>query len=386
MALAQELESFVDTFEALEDPRIERGRLHPLPEVLLVTLCGVIAGCEGWADIEHFAHQRIDFLRRYRPFVHGVPSDDTLRRVFRALDPEPFSALFGTWAQRWYRAEPGDGAEDEPGGVPARQIAIDGKALRGSSDAGGAALHVVSAFATEARVVLGQRAVGDKSNEIVAIPELLEALDVTGATVTIDAIGCQRTIAERICAGGGHYVLGLKDNQPGLREAVELFFDSPPAGAVFDTDEQVDKGHGRIEVRRTSVCTEVRWLRSAHPGWSTLGAIVRIEAERRIGHDRSVERRYYLASAGELTAREAQAAVRSHWAVENGLHWVLDMSFGEDACRVRRGHAVANLAVVRRAVLGAINAVKPARQSVKRMRKIAGWSEQVLEQVLQQLI
>jgi len=384
MALAKELESFLDTFEALEDPRIERSRLHPLPEVLLVTLCGVIAGCEGWCDIETFARERLEFLRRFRPFADGVPSDDTLRRVFRALDPEAFSALFAQWAQGWYRAAGAEGPE--PGGPRAPRIAIDGKTLRGSAEGGLGALHRVSAFATEARVVLGQRAVEEKSNEIVAIPELLEALDVAGATVTIDAMGCQHAIADRILSGGGDYVLGLKANQPGLREDVELFFDAPPADTVFDIDEAVDKGHGRIEVRRASVCTDIAWLRARHPKWSSLGAIVRIEAERRIGQHTSVERRYYLASAGGLTAARAQAAVRSHWQIENSLHWVLDMSFGEDACRIRRGHAVANLAVVRHAVLNAIRAVKEPRQSVKRMRKIAGWSEGTLERILQQLI
>lgn len=389
MVQAKELESFVDTFDELEDPRIERGRLHPLPEVLLVTLCGVIAGCDGWRDIEDFAHQRLDFLRRFRPFEHGVPSDDTLRRVFRALDPERFAELFSRWAGQWYRhaGTPGDAQDsgNEPVEDAPRQIAIDGKTLRGSAEGGLGALHLVSAFATEARVVLGQRAVGEKSNEIVAIPELLEALDVRGATVTIDAMGCQRAIAERICAGGGDYVLALKDNQPALRADVELFFDGPPAGTVLDTDEAVDKGHGRIEVRRATVCTGLGWLRERHPGWSSLGAIVRIEAERRVGDATSVERRYYVASEA-LTAARAQAAVRSHWQIENALHWVLDMSFGEDASRVRRGHAVANLAVVRHAVLNAIRAVKEPRQSVKRMRKIAGWSEEALERVLRQLI
>jgi len=385
MALAQELESFVDTFEELEDPRIERGRLHPLPEVLLVTLCGVITGCDGWCDIEAFAHQRLEFLRRFRPFEHGVPSDDTLRRVFRALDPERFAELFSRWAGQWYRHAGAQARDSAQEGDAPRQIAIDGKTLRGSAEGGLGALHLVSAFATEARVVLGQRAVEKKSNEIVAIPELLEALDVTGATVTIDAMGCQRAIAERICAGGGDYVLALKDNQPGLRADVELFFDGPPAGTAFDTDEAVDKGHGRIEVRRARVCTTLDWLRERHPDWTSLGAIVRIEAERRVGDASSVERRYYVASEA-LTAAKAQAAVRSHWQIENALHWVLDMSFGEDASRVRRGHAVANLAVVRHAVLNAIRSVKEPRQSVKRMRKIAGWSEETLERVLRQLI
>lgn len=347
MVQAQELESFVDTFDELDDPRIERGRLYPLPEVLLVTLCGVIAKCERWCDIEDFARQRLAFLRRFRPFENGVPSDDTLRRVFRALEPEPFSELFGRWVGRWYTGGGGEGDEHGAEGGAARQIAIDSKTLRGSAEGGRGALHLLSVFATEARVVLAQQAVGEKANEVTAIPELLEASDVRGATVTIDAIGCQREIAARIVEGGGQYVLGLKDNQPGLHEDVSLFFDSPPRTAVVDIEEQADKGHGRIERRVATVCTDVAWLRQRHPQWDSIGAIVRIEAERTVGAVRSGERaRYYLASAA-LSASEAQRAVRSHWQIENGLHWVLDMSFGEDASRVRRGHAVANLAVVR---------------------------------------
>ena len=393
MALAQELHSFFDTFEALDDPRVERSRLHPLPEILLTTVCGVISGCEGWNDIEAFARERLAFLRRFRPFEHGVPSDDTLRRVFRALDPDRFSELFEQWVGQWYRA-PGAGPDEgRPDRVaaPAHQIAIDGKTLRGSAEAGLGALHQVSAFATEARIVLAQQAVGEKTNEITAIPQLLEALDLTGATVTIDAIGCQRAIAERIVDGGGQYLLALKANQPGLLEDVALAFESPPAGTRLEVDETLDKGHGRLERRRVRVCTGLDWLRECHPGWSSIGAVVEVEAEREAlsgsakGKIES-KKRYYVASDRGLTAAGAQGAVRSHWQIENGLHWVLDMSFGEDASRVRRGHAVANLGVIRHAVLNAIRAVKPERESVKRMRKRAGWSEATLESVLQQLI
>jgi predicted transposase YbfD/YdcC len=374
VALAKELESFFDVFSELEDPRIDRSKLHPLPEILLVTVCGVIAGCDGWSDIEQFAKQRQEFLRQYLPFANGVPSDDTLRRFFRAIDPKQFQQLFSQWSAQWF-----------PDHASARTIAIDGKTLRGSADGATKALHLVSAFASEARIVLGQLSVEEKSNEITAIPVLLDALELEGATVTIDAMGCQHAIAEQIVSGKAHYVLGLKGNQKTLHDDVITFFDKPPERAVLHYDEQVDKAHGRIEVRRASTCSDIQWLRDSHPKWASVNSIIMIESETMQGEKRSSEKRYYVSSlSGD--ARQAQTAVRSHWAIENGLHWVLDMSFGEDQSRIRKGHATANVAVIRHAVLNAINNIKPARQSVKRMRKMAGWGNDVLQDILQALI
>jgi predicted transposase YbfD/YdcC len=374
MALAKELESFFDVFGELEDPRIQRSKLHPMPEILLVSVCGVIAGCDGWCDIEQFAKQRVDFLRHYLPFLNGIPSDDTLRRFFRAIDPKQFQRLFSRWSEQWFGAEQRD-----------RTIAIDGKTLRGSADGADKALHLVSAFASEARIVLGQLSVDEKSNEITAIPALLEVLDLQGATVTIDAMGCQHKIAQQIVDSKADYVLGLKGNQPALHEDVTTFFDNPPVPAALFHDEQVDKGHGRIEVRKATTCTEVQWLRERHPKWDSVKSIILIESQRILGQHSSYEKRYYLSSlSGD--AHQAQAAVRAHWAIENGLHWVLDMSFGEDQSRIRKGHATANVAVIRHAVLNAINRIKPERQSVKRMRKMAGWGNDVLQDILQELI
>ena len=374
MAMAKELESFFDVFEQLEDPRIERSKLHPVAEILLVTLCGVIAGCDGWREIELFGKHRLDFLRQYRRFEYGIPSDDTLRRFFRAIDPKQFQQLFSQWMGGCFGTQ-----------VDQTKIAIDGKTLRGSADGAKRALHLVSAFASEARVVLGQYDVAEKSNEITAIPELLRALDLTGATVTIDAMGCQHKIAQQIVEGKGDYVLGLKANQPGLYEDVRQFFEAPPESMALSTDEHVDKGHGRLEVRRASVCQDVQWLRERHPNWSSLNSVIEIESQREQPGRKSSEKRYYVSSLSG-TASEAQAAVRSHWAVENSLHWVLDMSFGEDQSRIRKGHASANVAVIRHAVLNAINTIKPARQSVKQTRKLASWNEETLSQVLQVLI
>ncbi|MGS2724948.1 ISAs1 family transposase [Porticoccus sp. GXU_MW_L64] len=374
MALPTELESFFDVFEQLEDPRVDRTKLHPLPEILLVTVCGVAAGCDGWADIELFAKQRLDFLRNYKPFTHGVPSDDTLRRFFRAVNPQRFQALFSQWIGQCL----------SPSGSN-ETIAIDGKTLRGSRDGGDRALHLVSAYASEARLVLGQCAVDKKSNEITAIPQVLDALDMTGATITIDAMGCQHKIANQIVGAGGHYVLGLKGNQGALHDDVVAWFDSPPKGASLEQDEQTDKGHGRVEVRKISVCKEVSWLHERHPLWNSIGSIVQLESERHVGDKCSREKRYYVGSCQD-SAQELLKAIRSHWSVENNLHWVLDMSFGEDQSRIRKGNAPNNIAVIRHAVLNAINTVKPKRTSVKQMRKLAGWDNQTLVKVLEALI
>lgn len=201
MRLPAELQSFFDTFNALDDPRLERIKLHSLPDILFATVCGMIAGCEGWSDIESFCKERLEYLRQYRPFTHGVPSDDTFRRVFRAIDPNQFSQLFSQWMQQWYRAD------------RETTLAIDGKTLRGSQDTGQKPLHLVSAFASEARIVLCQRKVSEKSNEITAIPALSDCLDLTGATITIDAMGCQHAIAKQIVEAKAHFVFGLKGNQ-----------------------------------------------------------------------------------------------------------------------------------------------------------------------------
>ncbi len=366
---------FLDVFGQLDDPRIERKKLHPMPEILLLTLCAVICGAESWDDIETFGESKVEFLRRYLPYEHGIPSDDTLRRFFRAIDPKQFQRLFVEWIRTWLNPEVAD-----------KIVAIDGKTLRGSRDGEQLPIHLVSAFASEAGIVLGQIKTPEKSNEITAIPELLEWLDVRGAIITIDAMGCQKAIAEKIIDKGGDYLLALKGNQSRLHDDVRLHFEEPGPQAFtrMEHAETVDKGHGRIEVRRCRVSTDIGWLKALHPEWKNLNSIVAIASERRIGETVTHETRYFISSS-LIPAERMLAAVRLHWGIENQLHWVLDMSFGEDQSRIRKGNAPSNVGIIRHAALNMIRRSKKKRMSIKRMRKAAGWDDVLLTDVLAQV-
>jgi len=366
---------FLDVFGQLDDPRIDRKKLHPMPEILLLTLCAVICGAESWDDIETFGQAKVEFLRRYLPYDHGIPSDDTLRRFFRAIDPMQFQRLFIEWIRAWLHPEVAD-----------KVVAIDGKTLRGSRDGTQLPIHLVSAFASEAGIVLGQIKTHEKSNEITAIPELLEWLDVRGAIVTIDAMGCQKAIAKKIVDKGGDYLLALKGNQSRLHDDVRLHFEvpGPQASIQMEQAETLDKGHGRIEVRRCRVSTDIDWLKERHPEWSNLSSIVAITSERHIGETVTQETRYFISSS-LIPAERMLAAVRLHWGIENQLHWVLDMSFGEDQSRIRKGNAPSNVAIIRHAALNMIRGAKTKRMSIKRMRKAAGWDDVLLNDVLAQV-
>jgi predicted transposase YbfD/YdcC len=362
------IERFLDEVRTIDDPRIERCKLHPLPEIFLATLAGVIGNAEGWQDIEDFAAAKLEVLREYLPYVNGVPSDDTLRRFFRTLDPRRFQECFMAWV-RTLRALP-----------EASVIAIDGKTSRGSQDGAASALHLVSAFATEARRVLGQGKVADKSNEITAIPELLDLLDIAGHVITIDAIGTQKNIAAKIVEKEADYVLALKGNQSTLHDDVRLFFEQPPSDALLLTHEETDKGHGRIEVRRCRVTGDIAWLKDTHD-WSGLTSIVGIESTRIIDGEPSSETRFYITSLPPDPVRILRA-VRSHWAIENSLHWVLDMTFGDDASRIRKDHAPMNLSIIRQAALNLLQQAKPKRQSIRSLRNNAGWDSTTLRRIL----
>ncbi len=366
---------FLDVFGQLDDPRIDRKKLHPMPEILLLTLCAVICGAESWGDIETFGKSKLDFLRRYLPYEHGIPSDDTLRRFFRAIDTTQFQRLFVEWIRVWLSPE-----------VAGKVVAIDGKTLRGSHDGGQSPIHLVSAFASEAGIVLGQVKTSEKSNEITAIPELLEWLDVRGATVTIDAMGCQKAIAEKIIAKGGDYLLALKGNQSGLHDDVRLHFEQPAPASLtrMARAETVDKGHGRIEVRQCRVSTDIDWLRARHPEWKNLGSIVAMASERLTGDTMTQETRYFISSS-QAPAPQMLPAVRLHWGIENQLHWVLDMSFGEDQSRIRKDNAPTNVAIIRHAALNMIRQAKKKRMTIKLMRKAAGWNNSVLTDILAQV-
>jgi len=265
-------------------------------------------------------------------------------------------------------------------------VAIDGKTLRGSRDGEQLPIHLVSAFASEAGIVLGQIKTQEKSNEITAIPELLEWLDVRGAIVTIDAMGCQKAIAEKIIDKGGDYLLALKGNQSRLHDDVRLHFEepSPQASTRMGHAETIDKGHGRIEVRRCRVSTDIGWLKVLHSEWKNLKSIIAIASERHIGETVTQETRYFISSS-LVPAERMLAAVRLHWGIENQLHWVLDMSFGEDQSRIRKGNAPSNVGIIRHAALNMIRRSKTKRMSIKRMRKAAGWDDALLTDILAQV-
>jgi predicted transposase YbfD/YdcC len=355
----------LDHFAALEDPRQAAKVLYPLPEIILLLLCATLAGANDFVEIQLWGRQNLAFLRRFRPYRHGIPSHDTVNDVTNALDPELFKACFTAWVETLRESEPD-------------QIAIDGKTARRTHNRakGRDPLHLVSAWASRQRLVLGQEATNAKSNEITAIPLLLERLALAGALVTIDAIGTQVEIAQLILDKGGDYLLALKENRPATYADVELFFAAPPPGAC-DTVETTDGDHGRIEVRRVAVCHEVAWLLSdrrypdevAFPGLAMIG-LVESEVERNGKTTR--ERRLYLGSA-RLDAKSFARAVRTHWHIENRLHWVLDVVFHDDLARLRTGHGPQNMAVVKHMALNLLRDAKPTT-SLKNRRKLAGWN------------
>lgn len=369
--MKQALELFLDHFGKLEDKREQLKVLHSVGEILLVTLCGVIAGADGWEDIEEYGESKLEFLQQILPFANGIPSDDTLRRFFRALNPEVFRDVFvGFVCELFPKACTG-------------LIAIDGKTSRRSHDGAQKALHLVSAFATEARVVLAQTATAEKSNEITAIPDLLRLLDLRGTTISIDAMGCQREISKQIIEGGGDYLLGLKGNQGLLHDDVRLFFEQlPQCEQSIVLYEEYDKGHGRIEHRKCEATSAISWLQKEH-NWHGLKSIIRITATRTIKGKTSTETRYYISSLTS-DAKRILENTRSHWAIENSLHWVLDMSFGEDQSRIRKDNAPLAMAVIRHVALNFLQQEKEKykRMSIKRLRKLAGWDNKILENIL----
>ena len=371
------LRSLLDHFAAIEDPREAWRVAHPLPEVLLLVVCASIASCDDFDDIATWGETHLGFLRRFLPYHHGVPGARWLNILLNRLDAELFSDCFMSWASAL--------RPDAPD-----LIAIDGKTSRRSHDraAGKAPLHLLSAFATNERLVLGQEAVGEASNEITAIPELLDRLGASGvlagALVTIDAIACNPTIAAAIVDHGADYLLAVKTNQPSLHAEIEHFFADAPAAAV-DVHRDLDKGHGRIEERLCCVSRQVDWLSSDRrfPGeyrFPKLAAIARIEAKVEIKGTTRNETRYYICSRS-ISAERLAEAVRAHWRVENSLHWVLDVTFREDLARVRKGDGARNMAVVRHF---AINIVRTAtdKLSLKTRRKMAGWDPAYLAKLL----
>lgn len=343
----------------VRDPRADWNKLYPLEEILLLCICAVVSGAEGWKGIAEFGEAKLAWLRRFLPFENGIPSPDCLGWVMARLPAKAFQECFVAWTRAVAQLTEGE------------VVAIDGKALRGSHDRGRgqAAIHLVSAWASGNRLCLGQTATAAKSNEITAIPVLLKLLDLKGCIVTIDAMGCQTAIAEQIVAQGADYVLAVKDNQPQLHAAVADYFETARANdfvaVAVSTYEEVDAGHGRSEVRRCWLVTDLRTLPEPQR-WRGLRGIALVEAERHQGAQVSCERRYYITSLpGD--ARQVADAVRTHWGIENQLHWVLDVTFREDDSRVRRDEAPANLATLRQFSLSLLRR-HPAPNSVKGKR------------------
>ncbi len=371
------LKALLDHFAIIEDPREPWRVAHPLSEVLLLVVCGTIADCDDYDGIAEWGEAHLALLRRFLPYHHGVPGARWLTILMNRIDPGLFSDAFTAWVRETWPARPD-------------LVAIDGKTSRRSHNrsAGKAPLHLVSAFATTSRLVLGQEAVADKTNEITAIPILLERLaardGLKGSLVSIDAIATNPTVAIAIRDAGADYLLAVKANQPTLRAEIESFFaDADPADLDSTTD--VDKRHGRIEQRTVTVARQVDWLNGDRrfPGeirLPGLATIVRVASRAELKDRGRFETRYYISSA-RLSADRAAEAVRSHWAIENSLHWVLDVTFGDDQSRLRTGHGARNMAVVRHFAINLVRTVKDKR-SIKLRRKRAAWNPDLLASIL----
>jgi predicted transposase YbfD/YdcC len=361
------MENPLKYFAELTDPRVERSKEHLLQEILFIAIAAVLCGAETWNDIEFYGKTKRGWLKRFLRLPSGIPSHDTFNRVFSALDPEELEACFVAWVRTVAQLSEGE------------VVSIDGKAIRGSRQAGKKAIvHMVSAWANTNNLVLAQRKVADKSNEITAIPKLLQVLELSGTVVTIDAIGCQRSIARQIADKKADYILAVKENQGRLFEEMKDSFQMLPAAAVA---EETDGGHGRVERRICSVLGDLSLVEKAAE-WSSLQSLVRIQAERFHKATGQVERetRYYISSI-KPDATRLNRAVRQHWGIENSLHWVLDVAFHEDQSRKRTGHAAQNFSLINRIALNLLKHDK-TKLGIRGKRLVAGWDNNFVLRLL----
>jgi predicted transposase YbfD/YdcC len=365
-----------EDFSSLEDPRAQHSIEHLLLDIVLITICAVICGADNWVEIENYGIAKQEWLNTFLELPNGIPSHDTLERTFARLRPEQVQQCFLNWVQSVFNITDG------------QLISIDGKTLRGSYERGGkqGMIHMVSEWAHQNRLVLGQRKVHEKSNEITAIPELLQVLDLAGAVVSIDAMGCQTAIATQIVAQQGGYVLALKGNQGDLHQDVRQLFDHAHTQNFRDIEHDFyqtqEQGHGRQEIRRYWVMGRTEYLVGAE-NWAKLTTIGCVESQRQIGHKISSERRYYLLSL-PLDARRFAEAVRGHWGIENQLHWILDVGFREDDSRATQGYSAENLAVIRHLAVNLLTQEKTAKGGTRAKRLKAGWDDHYLTKVLSQ--
>ena len=362
-------------FKNIPDPRMQGKVIHKLHDILVIAVCSIIAGIEHWTQMEDYARANRDWFESFLELPNGIPSHDTFGNVFAALAPEEFEKAIQLWIYSLSGSR-----------TRGKHIAIDGKTLRRSFDkaAGKLAVHMVSAYVHENHTVFGQLKVDDKSNEITAIPKLLEMLDLKESTVTIDAMGCQKEIAKKIIEKQGDYVLALKGNHSSLLDDVKTFIDDGIANGCaddYDYYENTEKSHGRIERRKCWSFEDIGWLTKRHD-WAGLKSISAVECKRIVDGKESVERRYFISSHSGRSSRQIAGFVRDHWRIENQLHWILDVCFNEDSCRTRTQNAAENLARVRRIALMLLKSEKTCKLGVKSKRAKAGYDRDYMLTVL----
>lgn len=372
----------IEHFEHLKDPRVERTREHELMDIVVIGLCCVICGGDSFNDMEQFGEAKAEWFKTFLKLPNGIPSHDTFNRLFGALDPQSFLECFLSWTQSVRAA------------IPQEIVALDGKALRRAIQSGANPRCIVSAWAEDNGLVLGQWEVDEKSNEITAIPGILRALELSGCIVTLDAMGCQKKIAREIKEADADYVMALKGNQGTVHQEVKAFLEQmvaekkkarppgarrPKAAVALQEWETLEKGHGRIETRRYYLSEELDWF-ADREDWEGLRTVGMVEATREINGQKSVERRFYLSSLG-LDVQNFARAVRGHWGIENKLHWVMDVNFGEDQSRARNGYAAQNFAALRRLALNLLKH-EPKKRSLRGKQLDAGWDNAYLLKVL----
>jgi predicted transposase YbfD/YdcC len=367
-----------DHFADLPDPRRPQGRRHSLSDMIVIAVTAVLGAADSWADVHEFGVAKLKWFKTFLDLPHDIPSADTFERVFARLDPDAFERCFTAWTQALSARSGG------------RLVAVDGKRIRRSFEhawAQSSAAHLVSAFGTDNATIFAQRALEEQENEITGIPRLLELLDLRGATVTIDAIGCQTAIAERIVAQGGEYVLCVKDNQPQLAQALRADLDdlirTKGAALPHDVCETTDGDHGRIETRRVWTTSRIDWLGEEQDRWPGLRSVAVVESTREVPPQAaSRERRYYISSLDGTDAQRMAEAIRGHWGIENKLHYVLDVSFAEDQSRIRKGHAAENFSRIRRMALNLLRRETAKKRGIKGKRLLAGWDHDYLLKLL----
>jgi len=373
--------TFLISFGQLKDPRVPGLVKYPLDELLFGVLCALICGCDDFEEIELFVDENLEYLRKYFPYKHGFPKEAWLSRLFSMINSAEFEQSLMKWLSYIQRDLKG-------------VIAIDGKTVRGSKSANKKPIHIISAFLHERGLIIGQKKVEEKTNEITAIPTLLDQINIEGSIITIDAMGCQKKIADKIIEKKADYVLSLKDNHANFLADVEKFFsfhekfNFKERGYDFEIFEENDAGHGRVERRKVITTSDISWLKIDHPDWKGLTSITMVESSRFIKNknlSETIERRYYISSLPS-NAKTIANAIRSHWSIENNLHYLLDVAFYDDKCRSRKDHASLNFAIMRRIAYNIIKLDKSTKRSIKCKRKKAGWSNAYLTTLLNNFI